>query len=151
MKLIKLAVSLLFSLPVIAQVNPAIPAATLVERDMLLAPASPSTPPWVEKWKQPETSGKNLYTWSVAAVIAANAADAVTSWQLHEANPLIAGPSSKFGMTSLAIKTGFVATSLILQHVALRHRPDLYRRLAWTNFITAGAIGGAASYNAGLH
>ncbi len=63
---------------------------------------------------------------------------------------MVAGPGTQFGFASVAIKSGVVATSLLIQHVALRHRPDLYKKLAWMNFVTAGVLGGVASRNVGV-
>ena len=94
--------------------------------------------------------GRTLYRWSLATVLAANVADVASSWSQQEANPLVSGGGAQFGTTSVAIKTGFVATSLLIQHIALRHRPDLYKKLAWMNFGTAGVLGGVAKYNMGV-
>jgi hypothetical protein len=94
--------------------------------------------------------GRTLYRWSLATVLAANVADVASSWNQQEANPLVSGGGTQFGTTSVAIKTGFVATSLLIQHIALRHRPDLYKKLAWMNFGTAGILGGVAKYNMGV-
>src|SRR5689334_13204323 len=80
------------------------------------------------------TSSRTLYRWSVAAVIGANAADVASSWKGREANPVLAGPGTQFGVTSVAVKSGFVAASLLVQHTVLRHRPDLYKKLSWINF-----------------
>lgn len=92
-------------------------------------------------------SARTMYGWSVAAVLGANAADAASSWRAQEANPVVAGNRGQFGIASLAIKSGFVGTSLLIQHITLRHRPDLYKRMAWMNIITAGVLGGVASHN----
>ena len=100
--------------------------------------------------KKTVSPGRTLYHWSIAAMLAANVADVASSWSQQEANPLVAGGGAQFGTTSVAIKTGFVATSLLIQHVALRHRPDLYKKLAWMNFGTAGVLGGVAKYNMGV-
>ena len=78
--------------------------------------------------------GRTMYGWSIAAVLGANAADAATSWRAQEANRALAGNGSQFGVASLAIKSGFVGTSM-------------YKRMAWMNFITAGVLGGVASHN----
>jgi hypothetical protein len=94
--------------------------------------------------------GRTLYRWSLATVLAANVADVASSWSQLEANPVVSGGGAQFGATSVAIKTGFVATSLLVQHIALRHRPDLYKKLAWMNFGTAGVLGGVAKYNMGV-
>lgn len=100
--------------------------------------------------REQKIAGRNLYRWSLAAVIAGNAADAASSWKLHEQNPVVAGGGSQFGLTSIAIKSGFVASSLLVQHVVLRHRPDLYKKLAWVNFATGGVFAGVARYNMSL-
>jgi hypothetical protein len=94
--------------------------------------------------------GRTLYRWSLATVLAANVADVASSWSQQEANPVVAGGGAQFGATSVAIKTGFVATSLLVQRIALRHRRDLYKKLAWMNIGTAGFLGGVAKYNMGV-
>ena len=99
---------------------------------------------------QPQATGpvgRTLYRWSVAAVLAGSVADAATGWRAEEANPVVAGTGKQFGVQSVAIKSGFVGASLLLQYIALRHRPDLYKRLAWMNLITGGALGGIAGHN----
>ncbi len=73
--------------------------------------------------------------------------DTVSSWKGIEANPVVGGSGSQFGYTSMAIKSGLVATSLVIQHVALRHRPDLYKKMAWLNFATSGVLGAVAVHN----
>jgi hypothetical protein len=122
------------------------PASQLVET--AVSTSSNPAPAWI----RPVAHGSSgsLYRWSVAAVLAANAGDVATSWRNREANPLIAGPSTQFGLTSVAIKSGLVGTSLLIQHVMLRHRPELAKRLAWMNFVTSGALGGVAAHNASL-
>ena len=86
----------------------------------------------------------------MAALIAANGADAISSWRQAEANPVIGGGASAFGYSSLAIKSGFVGSSLLIQHVVLRHRPDLYKKMAWLNFASSAGLGAVAFYNTGL-
>ena len=141
----------LFVLPLKAQTNRALPEAPLSSTQL----APPAIPPNYYNpalAQSPATvpSGRTLYRWSVAAILAANAADAATSWKTQEANPVIAGPGNQFGVTSVAIKSGFVVTSLLIEHIVLRHRPDLYKRLAWMNLITSGAFGAVATYNVGV-
>ncbi|MEQ1885623.1 MAG: hypothetical protein ABL967_11220 [Bryobacteraceae bacterium] len=94
--------------------------------------------------------GRTLYRGSVAAVIGGNAADIATSWQKSEANPVLGGRSGQFGVGALLVKSSFVGVSLFLQHTALRHRPDLYPRLAWLNFVTTGTLGAVAAHNASI-
>ena len=92
-------------------------------------------------------SANALYRWSMVTLLAANAADVASSWRNTEANPVIAAPAAQFGLTSVAIKSGFVGASLVLQHVVLRHRPDAAKRLAWMNFVSSGVLGGVAAHN----
>jgi len=141
----KLLTTLMFlSVPVFAQVSSTLlPAHPAMIGEITASPAISGR----EAGTREALPGRHLYRWSIAAVVAANAADVATSWSQQEANPVIARGGAEFGATSMAIKTGFVAASLVIQHVALRHRPDLYRKLAWLNFGTAGVLGGVANYN----
>jgi hypothetical protein len=86
----------------------------------------------------------------VATVVAASEADAASSWSGREANPVLAGPAAQFGLGSVALKSGLVGGSLLLQHVALHYRPGLYKRLAWMNFATSGVLGGVTAHNVGV-
>jgi len=143
----KILMSLAFIvLPALAQVNSILPSKPVNIREM----AAPSASETAKMNLGAGMPGRTLYRWSIAAAIAGNAADVASSWHQQEANPLVAGGGAQFGVTSIAIKSGFVATSLVIQHIALRHRPDLYRKLAWLNFGTAGVLGGVAKYNMGL-
>lgn len=138
----------LLALPLVAQTKSALlPAPTSVA--VIAASINPSQDnnSVLHPRQEAGKPGRTMYGWSVAAVLGANAADAATSWRAQEANPVVSGSGSQFGVASLAIKSGFVGTSLLIQHIALRHRPDLYKRMAWMNFITAGALGGVASHN----
>jgi hypothetical protein len=136
-----------FVLPGLGQVNSILPSKPVNIREMTVT----------SEISRPETATANLeragpaertrYRWSIAAVIAANAADAASSWSQQEANPAVVRGGAQFGATSIAIKSRFAATSLVIQHIALRHRPDLYKKLAWLNFGTAGVLGGVAHYN----
>ena len=115
------------------------------------APAPPVTPIFPETRATIRTSTsseRTLYRWSVVAVLAANAGDAASSWTKREANPFVAGPNAQYGATSVAIKSGFVGASFVIQHFVLRHHPDMAKRFAWMNFITAGGLGGVIAHNA---
>ena len=144
---VKLLILVSIVVPLMAQeaslVNPAGLAATLT---------SPSTNIAVTPLTQDRdrASARTLYRWSVATVLAANAADVASSWSSREANPLVAGPTNQFGATSMAIKSGFVGASLLMQHFVLRHRPEAAKRLAWMNFISSGVLGGIAAHNMSL-
>ena len=144
----KLLITLvLLSFPVLAQVTPLLPVGPVNIGDMTAAPAVSRLETGTRTVEGTVLPGRNLYRWSIAAVVAANAADVASSWSKQEANPVIGGGGAQFGASSMAIKTGFVAASLVIQHVALRHRPDLYKKLSWLNFGTAGVLGGVSNYN----
>jgi hypothetical protein len=146
----KLLISLVFSvLPMLAQANSILPSRPVSIREMAAPPAISGSDSIVNV-ERASPPGRTLYRWSIAAALAANAADVASSWSQQEANPVVAGGGSQFGVTSVAIKSGFVATSLVIQHIALRHRPDLYKKLAWLNFGTAGVLGGVAGHNMGV-
>ena len=146
---VKLLSLMLIAFPVMAQENLPIPSALQLASIAAPVPDSASKP-WMRDLDQASSSNRTLYRWSVATVLAANAADVASSWKNREANPFVAGPTAQFGVTSFAIKSGFVGASLVMQHFVLRHRPDLQKRLAWMNFVTAGALGGVAAHNASL-
>jgi hypothetical protein len=138
----------LLVLPLEAQTYLALPPVTLNVNET----AANVTPPQYNDsglGRRQETGnlGRTAYRWSIAAVLAANAADAATSWRTQEANPVVAGTGGQFGIMSVAIKSGLVGTSLLIQHIALHHRPDLYKRMAWMNLITSGVLGAVANHN----
>jgi hypothetical protein len=91
-----------------------------------------------------------VYFLSVAMLAASSAADVASSWRRPEANPVLASPGSTFGAASVAIKLGLVGSSILLERLVLRHRPDLYGRVAWLNFGTAGALGAVVEHNMSL-
>jgi len=139
----------LFSLPLEAQTNGVLPPvpSEAVEISQNVVPPHHGDSALVHSQTTAHT-GRTFYRWSIAAVLAGNVADAATGWRAQEANPVVAGTGNQFGLLSVAIKSGFVGTSLLVQHIVLRHRPDLYKRMAWMNLITSGALGGVAGYNA---
>ena len=131
----------------LAQSNQVLPSqtATIAELSAVITPDTKNN--LVTGVDRSTPAGRDLYRWSIAAAIGANIADVASSWHQTEANPVLGGKSSQFGVTSVAIKSGFVGTSLLIQHVALRHRPDLYKKMAWLNFATSGALGAVAAHN----
>ena len=94
--------------------------------------------------------GRTFYRWSVAILAASGAADIASSWGRPEANPVLASPGSTFGAGSAALKVGLVGSSFLLERVVLRHRPDLYRHVAWLNIGIAGAQGAVVRHNISL-
>jgi hypothetical protein len=91
--------------------------------------------------------GRTFYRWSLAILAASSAADAASSWNLPEANPMLATPGSKFGAGSAAIKLGLLGSAFLLEHLVVSHHPELYRRVAWLNFGLSGALGAVVQHN----
>jgi hypothetical protein len=97
-----------------------------------------------------EKEGRTLYRWSLFALAAGNAADAISSWHLQEANPVLAGSRSEFDARSVALKAALGGVSVVLQHWVLSRKPGMYRPLARINFVIAGALGAVAVHNTTL-
>lgn len=97
-----------------------------------------------------ESSGKKIFKWSVAALLAANAADAASSWGQPEANRLLAGPRGRFDSRGLSIKLGVVGAIVVGEIVLVRHHPQAATRLGFVNFSTAGLTGSIAVHNLGV-
>lgn len=94
-----------------------------------------------------ETKKRKLWKASVAILISASAADAMSSWNRPEANGLLRGPGGRFSGRGLALKSALVAGTILGQHLMLRKNPAAEKTAAWTNFALAGALGGVAAYN----
>jgi len=105
----------------------------------------------ISVWEGTKHDGRKLYRWSVATVVAANAVDVASSWRHPEANPFLAQPGSRFGLSSVALKAGFAGASLVIERFALRSNPKLYKKLAWLNFAIAGGLGFTARHNFSVH
>jgi hypothetical protein len=84
---------------------------------------------------------------SLLALAAAHAADASTSWNKRELNPVLSAPSASFGWQALAIKAAFAGASVSFQAVFLHRHPELAKRFAVINYVEAGVIGGVAVHN----
>ncbi len=148
----RLLTILLFGFSLAAQVNSTAPASFLPAAAPLPAapnPAMERSLPAVEP-NLTVPPGRTLYRWSLAILAASSAADVASSWRRPEANPVMAAPGSTFGAGSVAIKLGLVGSSFLLERLILRHRPDLYRHVAWLNFGIAGAQGAVVEHNISL-
>jgi hypothetical protein len=148
----RLLTILLIGLPLAAQTNPTV-SASLLPADASLPTASNSLVARPLQTVEPPLTaprGRTFYRWSLAILAASSVADVASSWRRPEANPVVAGSGSNFGGESIAIKLGLVGSSFLLEHLVLRHRPDLYRRVAWLNFGIAGAQGAVVQHNLSL-
>jgi hypothetical protein len=107
-------------------------------------------PPAPVQSERIQDKDKMLYVSSVAALLAATAADAGTSWGRIELNPVLARDGARFGWQAMAIKSACTGASLLVQRFVLRRNPAARRKLAWTNFVMAGTLGAVAARNSTL-
>ena len=113
-------------------------------------PASAGLGEALRLYQPRQVDGRTFYRWSQVAVFAGNAADTASSWNQSEGNPLLAKPGGSFGAGSLAIKTGLLGTSFVIQRWALHHNPKLYKTFGWMNVAIAGGLGAAAAHNVAI-
>jgi hypothetical protein len=91
---------------------------------------------------------KDLWIASLVALGAVNVLDVVSSMGQRELNPLLQTSSGSFGARSVAVKASIVGGSMVLQRLVLRRDPKHpFRRMAITNFISAGVLGGVVAHN----
>lgn len=114
-------------------IEPAAPAAAMRN---LVQPVVQQPKPKMGEWKL-----------SLLALAAAHSADAATSWNKRELNPLLSPSSGAFGAQMLAVKCAVTVGSLGLQAILLRRRPQLAKMFARLNFMEAGVIGATAIHN----
>lgn len=85
---------------------------------------------------------------SIAAMSAASAADAYTSWQRPEANGILAH-NGKFGGKGVSIKAGTLI-GIVLMEYKIRHNERMRRPFVMGNFANAGVSTFAAIRNVRL-
>lgn len=91
---------------------------------------------------------KKLWIASVLALGAVNVLDVVSSFGQREENPLLQNSSGMFGVRGIAVKASLVGGSVILQALVLRRdAKHPFRRMAITNFISAGGLAGVVAHN----
>ena len=116
-----------------------------------VSPITPSASLAVRNLVQPESRGVKSKTmewkFSLLALAATHSADAMTSWNKRELNPLLSPNSGAFGMQTLVIKCAITAGSIGLQAILLRHHPELAKMFARINFLESGVIGATAIRN----
>jgi hypothetical protein len=87
------------------------------------------------------------YRSSVAAVVAANVADAGTSWGAREANPLL---GRTFDGRAAAVKAGVTGAMLMFERTAIRRGYATRRKCTWINWAISGGLGLVAYRNSRL-
>jgi hypothetical protein len=92
----------------------------------------------------PLVAQDSLYYPSVGALAAGTVADSISSWGRKEANPLL---GSTFNTQSLAVKSGVLGGTILLQRYAIHKNPKIQRTLTWLNFAVGAGLGGVAFRN----
>lgn len=90
---------------------------------------------------------KKLWWASVAALAAASAADAGSSWGRQEMNPLLRGSNGRFSTRGIQLKSAIVGGVCLGQWLLLRHHPKAQKRLGAANFGMAALTAGAVIHN----
>jgi hypothetical protein len=90
-----------------------------------------------------ETRDGRLWRWSVRALVAANVADAASSFGQTERN-MILGP--RF-VRSAGIKFGVVAVAVAGELALRRRHPEVTRPVAIANLVGAAALVGVTGHN----
>jgi tellurite resistance protein TehA-like permease len=108
---------------------------------LFLIVISLSLPGWAEERK------RNLWKISLGVLAAASIADAGSSWNRSEANPLLQGPNGRFSGQGIALKGALAGSVVLSQWLVMRKQPRAERAAAFTNFALAGVLGAAAVHN----
>lgn len=93
------------------------------------------------------SAGRKLWKWSVAALAAGSAVDAMSSWGHREANPLLRGPDGRFSARGIGLKAAIAGSAVAAQWALQRKNPGAAKGMAFANFGMAGTFTGAAVYN----
>lgn len=120
--------------PVAATAAPVVPAAVVTRN--LVEPMPREIKPKLTQWKL-----------SLLALTAAHAADAATSWNKRELNPVLSPSNGAFGAQALAIKCAIAAGTMGLQVILARRHPQLAKMFTVVNYAQAGVIGVTALHN----
>jgi hypothetical protein len=118
-----------------AYIEPVAPAPSAAVRS-LVQPETRQPKPKMKEWKL-----------SLLALAAAHSADAATSWNKRELNPMLSPSGGAFGAQTLAVKCAVSIGSIGLQAILLRSRPQLAKMFARLNFMETGIIGATAIHN----
>jgi hypothetical protein len=88
-----------------------------------------------------------LWTASAITYTGAMAADAASSWNHYELNPVLQDRTGRFNGRGLAIKTGITGAVLLGEWLILRRRPSLARAVTIINFGVAAPVMAVAIHN----
>ncbi|HXP85248.1 MAG TPA: hypothetical protein VN841_11040 [Bryobacteraceae bacterium] len=94
-----------------------------------------------------DQAGYRSWKWSLAAVIASQALDTASSWNMHELNPALADGSGRFEMKAATLKFGAAGALLCAEYVLVKKHPAAARVLAKLNWSSAVVTGAFAAHN----
>jgi hypothetical protein len=96
--------------------------------------------------------GRTLWRVSLLSLSAANAFDMHSSWGKHELNPMLGGPTGKFGTQGALMKLGLQGGLMGVEYLLTRGHPSrkMYRVLSVVNFGASAGIGAVAARNYGI-
>jgi hypothetical protein len=94
-----------------------------------------------------DASSYRVWKVSLAPVIAGQALDAASSYNMREVNPLLASADGRFGMKATTIKFGATAAILGVEYLIVRKRPGASRILSRLNWSVGIATAGFAAHN----
>jgi hypothetical protein len=96
---------------------------------------------------QAETKSHKL--WRISAIVLASAsiADASTSWNQREGNPLLRNANGQFGGKAFAIKGALVGSTLLSQYMFMKKKPEMEKVNTTVNFGAAAIFGAVAAHN----
>jgi len=95
----------------------------------------------------PPKRSKKRWVLSVAALVAAGAADVGTSYGGYEGNPLLRSADGRLKVRGVAIKFGLLGAVIGVERLILRKHPEAERTAVVSNLIGAGALTGIAVRN----
>ena len=122
-------------------------AQTPLKESLVVSPSADARAVWeVPRKTEAGHPGRAVWIASIAALAAANVADARTSWNKSEGNSILAGSNGSFGARGVAIKGGVNGLWVVGQVIVLRRNPR-YRTLAIVNFAAASIFATLAYRN----
>jgi len=91
--------------------------------------------------------GQKLLRISMGILAAATVADAATSWNRLEANPLLQGPNGRFGAQGMSLKFALAGSTIAAQWMVSKKLPGTNRAMAIANLSMSGILTGVAVQN----
>ena len=97
--------------------------------------------------RESHTGARKLWWISVAALSAAHALDASSSWGYPESNGALRTPVGTFGLRGVQLKVAITGISVLAQWVVLCHHPQAAKTFSKVNLVLAGTEAAIAVRN----